>query len=93
MSDDDARAHHDAQSSHRRVLTAACSPQISRDARPYEEIFAARRESLVYLTADSPNELTELRAEDVYIVGGIVDRNRHKARLELHLTHTECSAC
>ena len=43
-------------------------------------MFASRRESIVYLTADSPNELDALREEDVYIIGGIVDRNRHKAR-------------
>ena len=42
------------------------------------EVFDARRADLVYLTADSPTELAELRAGDIYIIGGIVDRNRHK---------------
>ncbi len=51
-----------------------------RDERSYLDVFADRRSSLVYLTADSPNELPELSADDVYIIGGIVDRNRHKAR-------------
>lgn len=50
---------------------------IARDARPYLELFAERRASLVYLSADSPHELGELSSEDVYIIGGIVDRNRN----------------
>lgn len=33
---------------------------------------------VVYLTSDSPDVLTELKPHSVYIVGGIVDRNRHK---------------
>ena len=33
---------------------------------------------LVYLTADSEEELVELDPGKAYIVGGIVDRNRHK---------------
>lgn len=36
------------------------------------------KERLVYLTADSPNEITTLDSTKVYIVGGIVDRNRYK---------------
>ncbi|KAK4694145.1 tRNA (guanine9-N1)-methyltransferase, partial [Lecanoromycetidae sp. Uapishka_2] len=33
---------------------------------------------IVYLTSDSPNTLTELRPQSTYVVGGLVDRNRHK---------------
>jgi tRNA (guanine9-N1)-methyltransferase len=33
---------------------------------------------LVYLTADSENEITDLDSTTVYIIGGIVDRNKYK---------------
>ena len=33
---------------------------------------------IVYLTSDSPNTLKELRPYSTYIIGGLVDRNRHK---------------
>ncbi|KAJ3349217.1 tRNA methyltransferase 10 [Entophlyctis luteolus] len=33
---------------------------------------------VVYLTADSPNTLTDLDPTKVYVIGGIVDRNRFK---------------
>jgi tRNA (guanine9-N1)-methyltransferase len=33
---------------------------------------------LIYLSADSPNELTTLSENEIYIIGGIVDKNRHK---------------
>ncbi|KAJ2161052.1 tRNA (guanine(9)-N(1))-methyltransferase [Coemansia sp. RSA 552] len=41
----------------------------------YLDLFA--KESLVYLTADSPNVAQELDPEKVYIVGGLVDKNRY----------------
>jgi tRNA (guanine9-N1)-methyltransferase len=66
----------------RRLTRARPHPhaQLVRDARSYLDVFAERRERLVYLTADSPHELEALSPDDIYIVGGIVDRNRHKAR-------------
>ena len=33
---------------------------------------------VVYLSSDSPDTLTELRPYSSYIIGGLVDRNRHK---------------
>ncbi|KZT70331.1 hypothetical protein DAEQUDRAFT_750450 [Daedalea quercina L-15889] len=39
---------------------------------------SAPKESVVYLTADSQDELTELKEGETYIIGGIVDHNRYK---------------
>lgn len=49
---------------------------VGKTERSYTDLF--KKESLVYLTADSPNEIQTLDREKVYIIGGIVDRNRLK---------------
>jgi tRNA (guanine9-N1)-methyltransferase len=36
--------------------------------------------SVVYLTADTEDELTELKPGETYIIGGICDHNRYKVR-------------
>lgn len=47
--------------------------------QPYIEHFGEdAKESLIYLTADSPHELHEIDQDKIYIIGGLVDRNRHK---------------
>ncbi|KAL8722670.1 MAG: hypothetical protein Q9225_000902 [Loekoesia sp. 1 TL-2023] len=33
---------------------------------------------VIYLTSDSPDTLTELKPYSTYVVGGLVDKNRHK---------------
>ncbi|KAH9482346.1 tRNA (guanine(9)-N1)-methyltransferase [Psilocybe cubensis] len=36
------------------------------------------KDKIVYLTADTEDELIELKPDEVYIIGGIVDHNRYK---------------
>lgn len=50
-------------------------------------------EELVYLTADSPNTLTQLETEKVYVIGGIVDRNAHKGLCFKKATVRRWSTC
>ncbi|KZT29448.1 hypothetical protein NEOLEDRAFT_600845 [Neolentinus lepideus HHB14362 ss-1] len=38
----------------------------------------ALKNGVIYLTADSSDELLELKEDETYIIGGIVDRNRYK---------------
>jgi tRNA (guanine9-N1)-methyltransferase len=45
-------------------------------SQSFEEL--ANAGEVVYLSSDSPYTLTELRPYSTYIIGGLVDRNRHK---------------
>ena len=36
------------------------------------------KDKLIYLSGDSENTLDKLETDNIYIIGGIVDRNRHK---------------
>ncbi|KAL8228301.1 hypothetical protein R6Q57_015885 [Mikania cordata] len=51
---------------------------IDKDTGPYITTFETQKEHLVYLTADSETMLSELDPTKIYIVGGLVDRNRWK---------------
>lgn len=51
---------------------------IEKDNRSYIEALSDRNEDLIYLTADSETVLEELDLKKVYVIGGLVDRNRWK---------------
>jgi len=42
--------------------------------------------SLVYLSADADEELEVLKENEIYIIGGIVDKNRHKVNFHYLLS-------
>ncbi|KAL5207708.1 hypothetical protein ABZP36_032143 [Zizania latifolia] len=51
---------------------------IEKAAKPYLEAFEDRKDNLVYLTADAETVLDDLDMSKIYIIGGLVDRNRWK---------------
>ena len=57
---------------------AAGLPKWQLNHGPGSYLDTFKQDELVYLTADSPNVLSELDPAKVYVIGGIVDRNRYK---------------
>jgi len=53
---------------------------VDRTADHFTLHFADRKkhDKIIYLTADTENELIDLEIGYCYVIGGIVDRNRHK---------------
>lgn len=68
------------QEGYERLWTRAITPtegeEIDREKEP-----RASLESVVYLTADSDEELLELKEDETYVIGGIVDHNRYTVRM------------
>ncbi|MCJ1256320.1 tRNA (guanine(9)-N(1))-methyltransferase [Lignoscripta atroalba] len=58
------------------ILAGAFASRTNVEATPEDQTVHAGE--MVYLTSDSPNTLTELKPYSTYIIGGLVDKNRHK---------------
>lgn len=57
-------------------LSATTSNTMSSEGM--KEIEDSTQKNIVYLTSDSPNTLDKLEDNTIYVIGGIVDRNRLK---------------
>lgn len=63
-------------------------PEPAEDGATAAKLFlkpqSAPQETVVYLTADSSDELSELKVGETYIIGGICDHNRYKVSITRH---------
>lgn len=62
----------------RKTCSGMTNWKITTSGKPYIELLKDQKEELVYLTADSEDTLIELDPKKLYIIGGLVDRNRHR---------------
>ncbi|KAI8585554.1 guanine-1-methyltransferase-domain-containing protein [Geranomyces variabilis] len=60
---------------HTNWATSKCPAEFH--AEDLMTAFPAARENVVYLTADSPNTIDTLEEGTVYVIGGLVDKNRY----------------
>lgn len=60
------------------AATASTAPAADPSAPSPPDPTHPSHASLIYLTSDSPHTITSLSPHKAYIIGGLVDRNRHK---------------
>lgn len=54
---------------------------VLRHEEAFDKVFEAQKDNLIYLTADADTTLEHVDEKDIYVIGGIVDRNRFKVGL------------
>ncbi|KAH9948749.1 guanine-1-methyltransferase-domain-containing protein [Amylocystis lapponica] len=61
-----------------KVDRAEVHPESKTSENVTDKHAISEKDKVVYLTADSADELTELKEDETYIIGGICDHNRYK---------------